>query len=795
MARGLVTRSKGLLKAEGEMGLRSAQSSTFNPRVGVLLVAVVLGATLGFGQLHGIDVSARPRTIGQDRVASWEALPAASMENDGLCEFVVASSSTSSSLAAPALPQQAGSGGVVASRASLSGAAAADIETRQPVRVITDPDYTFSAVAVDVERNEVILADQNNGNVVVYDRLENTPPTARSSEPKRIIAGNDTFLEFASSVYVDPANGDIYVINNDTMNWVPVFGREAQGNARPKRVLSTPHTTYGIAVNEPTREMFITVQDDHAVLVYDKNARSANGDPNRGAGGSRGSDIVESYPKRILQGSRTGLADPHGVAVDPVRDELFVSNWGTTNVRPTLEAAERSADERRRFPVSRDHAVPGSGTFGPASITVHPRDAKSDTAPIRTIRGPKTQLNWPTALAVHPERGELFVANDTTHSVLVFPIEANGDVAPIRVLKGAKSLIQNPIGVAVDVTNNELWVANFGNHSATVYPIDADGDPAPLRVIRSAPIDSPAPMLSNAYSAVFDSTRDEVLVANCVGHPSISAFPREANGSVNSVRSIGGQRTLISRTIHDMAYDPIHDEIVVPAWYTFGIITFRGSDNGDVAPTRIIYGPKTQIKNAEAVAVDPVHDEIFVPSMGPRRRDRVLVFRRTDNGDVAPIRILEGPDTGLSLGKVTVDPVNDLLIASGGNGLRIFDRTASGNTKPKAVIRGVGGSESRIRGTSLMTTYPPKGLIFTTRAGPGGRYESGDHIAVWSIHDDGDDPPRWEIGKDIFYDIRGITIDPESKTVMATDKKLNAIVSFYVPEIFDEPLENLRARR
>ena len=71
----------------------------------------------------------------------------------------------------------------------------------------------------------------------------------------------------------------------------------------------------------------------------------------------------------------------------------------------------------------------------------------------------------------------------------------------------------------------------------------------------------------------------------------------------------------------------------------------------------------------------------------------------------------------------------------------------------------------------------------------------GDHIAVWSIHDDGDDPPRWEIGKDIFYDIRGITIDPKSKTVMATDKKLNAIVSFHVPEIFNEPVENLRARR
>jgi hypothetical protein len=272
-----------------------------------------------------------------------------------------------------------------------------------------------------------------------------------------------------------------------------------------------------------------------------------------------------------------------------------------------------------------------------------------------------------------------------------------------------------------------------------------------------------------------------VLVANCVGHPSIAAFPRTANGSVAPVREIAGQRTLISRTIHDMAYDPIHDEIVVPAWYIFGISTFKGGDHGDVAPNRVIYGPKTQIKNAEAVAIDPIHEEIFVPSSSvnntENRRDRVLVFRRTDNGDVAPIRILEGPDTGLALGRVTVDPVNNLLIASGGGGMRIFDRTASGNTKPRAFIRGGGG---------LMTTYPPKGLIFAATGGSGGRYQAGDRITVWSIHDNGEVAPRWEIGNGVFYDIRGVTIDPKSKTVIATDKKLNAIVSFHVPEIFDD---------
>jgi DNA-binding beta-propeller fold protein YncE len=137
-----------------------------------------------------------------------------------------------------------------------------------------------------------------------------------------------------------------------------------------------------------------------------------------------------------------------------------------------------------------------------------------DTAPLRVIQGPKTQLDWPTAIAVHPDRGEIYVANDTNHTITIYPADANGDVAPIRVIKGPKSMVKNPTGVAIDFVNNELWVANFGNHSATVYALDAGGDAAPKRVIRSAPTTQEAPMLANPHTVAFDSKRDEILVSN-----------------------------------------------------------------------------------------------------------------------------------------------------------------------------------------------------------------------------------------------------------------------------------------
>src|SRR5437870_13868909 len=62
---------------------------------------------------------------------------------------------------------------------------------RGPARTIKDPYSAFSAVAVDIARNEIILEDENNARITVFDRLENTPPKAALSEPKRIIGGRN----------------------------------------------------------------------------------------------------------------------------------------------------------------------------------------------------------------------------------------------------------------------------------------------------------------------------------------------------------------------------------------------------------------------------------------------------------------------------------------------------------------------------------------------------------------------------------------------------------------------------
>ncbi|OFW44577.1 MAG: hypothetical protein A3J28_06420 [Acidobacteria bacterium RIFCSPLOWO2_12_FULL_60_22] len=414
-------------------------------------------------------------------------------EDGEMCPLI--STSAESSLFASMLQERS------SREAMPSDSARAEVTRRKPVRMIRDPYLAYSAVAVDVAHNEVVMADENLFSIVAYNRLENTPAAAKMSEPKRMIQGMNTELEFECSLYVDPENGDIYAVNNDTLGKLVVFSRQARGDAAPDRSLDTPMGTYGIAIDEKNQEMMLTVQNDAAVVSFRK--------------GAKGQDS----PLRTLQGPQTLLADPHGIALDPGAGLLFVSNWGSVNEHrkpasgPVLGSLGRGVG-RSNWPIGMPHAVPGSGKFMPPSITVYARSSSGDTAPLRVIQGPKTQLNWPTALAFDPERGELYVANDPADSVLVFKADASGDVAPIRVLRGPKTQIKNPTSVNLDLKNDELWVANFGNHTATVYKRSANGDTPPLRVIRSAPIGAPTPMMGNPNVLAYDSKREELLVAN-----------------------------------------------------------------------------------------------------------------------------------------------------------------------------------------------------------------------------------------------------------------------------------------
>ena len=114
----------------------------------------------------------------------------------------------------------------------------------------------------------------------------------------------------------------------------------------------------------------------------------------------------------------------------------------------------------------------------------------------------------------------------------------------------------------------------------------ADGDVSPLRMIRSAPYGRKGPNFGRTNSISYDTLRQEIIVPNCVNHPQIAIFARTAVEDSPFLRAIEGQKTLLSRTMHDIAFDAVHDEIVVTGPLTQSILSFRGAASGEEAPLR-----------------------------------------------------------------------------------------------------------------------------------------------------------------------------------------------------------------
>ncbi len=465
------------------------RASRLQRKAGVMVLAATIAAlavwVLGSGIAPRTEFGAASRgdlrrPTGSPQLISVEPLP----EADGqICEWAPASTSATlaSSFAAESVAPAA-----TARSADIPPLGTTVDADRAPLRVIKDPYPSYSAIAVEPKSNMLVVTDENIFRILEYNRQDNTPPSAKLTEPKRIIGGNKTKAEMMCGVYIDPVTLDTYVVNNDTQDWLSIFSRNARGNVEPDRSLAVPHGTFGIAVDEKRQELYLTAQHTNQVIVYPKKA--SGHDP----------------ALRALFGDNTQLEDPHGVAVDSAKNLLFVTNHGSVRYRGDGDNGS----------IGTMKYILGSGKFHPPSITVYARDAKGNTAPLRTISGPKTTLNWPMLIAVDEERGEIFVANDMDNSIVVFRETDEGDVSPTRIIKGPQTRVKNPTGVALDLTNRELWVANMGNHAATVFPLTANGNVPPLRTIRGGPADELSLMIGNPGAVGYDTKREQILVPN-----------------------------------------------------------------------------------------------------------------------------------------------------------------------------------------------------------------------------------------------------------------------------------------
>jgi DNA-binding beta-propeller fold protein YncE len=350
-----------------------------------------------------------------------------------------------------------------------------------PARSVADAYPSLHSVAVDPDANQVAVSDSNRGAIFFYNRSAGGN-SAHMATPERVIRGPRTGMMFVAGISMDPADREIFAVNNDIGDRMEVFPYDTEGNIKPKRVLSVPHGAWGVAFNPMRKEVAVSIEHPNSVVVY---RREASG---------------SEAPLRVLRGAETELADPHGIVVDPGHNEMLVANHG--NWAPlTREEAEA------------DGQLIG-GHFAMPSINTYAIEAKGDDKPTRKIQGAQTQLNWPMGLGLDAMHDEIAVANYGTNSILVFRRDASGNAAPLRLIKGDRTGVLGPMGVAIDTKNDELWVTNYRDHTAVVFARTANGNVAPKRVLRNAPAGTPAVGFGNPGAIAYDSKRGQILVPN-----------------------------------------------------------------------------------------------------------------------------------------------------------------------------------------------------------------------------------------------------------------------------------------
>ena len=275
-----------------------------------------------------------------------------------------------------------------------------------------------------------------------------------------------------------------------------------------------------------------------------------------------------------------------------------------------------------------------------------------------------------------------------TGSVRGFVPGANGNAAPYRVLAGTTTALQYPYSLTYEPKEDVLYVGDFYGQAVRVFPVGANGDATPRRVLDS-------PFVGQAHVVAVDTLHDELVVAGsgCI----LCTWPRTASGSDLFTRRIywGGNSGTQLNNPFGLALDPENDLIYVgdtdfsssPTPYAGKVLVFPRTANGDVAPSRIIKGPATRIGSGTAVyiALDPDMQLLYVLTSSidavnsSLRHARILVFSAAADGDVAPLRAIEGAATQLDIPSdqypyaLSLDPASQRLLVS------IYSNTATSN--------------------------------------------------------------------------------------------------------------------
>jgi hypothetical protein len=496
--------------------------------------------------------------------------------------------------------------------------------------VLTIPPSTSAAARKPqyISPSSVSLSTTVNGGTPIIADISSSSPDCTTSEAGRTCtvplmapAARDSFV---FSQY-DAANATGHLLATATVISVVTAGQPFQVSAVMNGVVAAVELSLGTAPPAGTPgSTSLTV-----------NAEDSAGNTIIGPGNY-------STPITLTVVDPTGQTTLSTSSVSAPGTPVTINYAGGLGVNATITGSATGATS------AMVHFMPSGGglnlyvaEFGNSTMTVTPAGSNGNVAPIRTVGGSNTQMSQLYGIAVDGS-GTSYLSDLRAAIVTEYAPGANGNVAPVNSITGGSTGLSGPLGLAID-SAGDLICANFFANTITVYAPGASGNATPIRTIAGGNTG-----LAETYGIALDTTGNLYVVDNISqfgGTDAVTVYAAGANGNVAPLRTITGGNTGMSGAVYD-AVDS-SGRLYVSNHTAQTITVYAAGANGNAAPIATIGGSNTGLVNPWGVLVD-ANGLIYVDTNAGGGSDSIVVFTAGANGNVAPLRTIVGPNTGLN---------------------------------------------------------------------------------------------------------------------------------------------------
>ena len=278
----------------------------------------------------------------------------------------------------------------------------------------------------------------------------------------------------------------------------------------------------------------------------------------------------------------------------------------------------------------------------------------------RLVYDPHPTFN---GMAIDPANNVVIMSDENRGSLLTYNLTdgapAKGTTEPHRHIIGSKVNLGFIAGVTVDPGRREIYTVNNDGGGLVVHSYDSHGDVAPIRGLT---------VPHQSWGLSLDVKNDELAVTS-QQYQGISIYSgRRPRRIGRSARSAATRRCSPIRTACtsirwvDEVYAANHGNWTEMRTYSAdgppllvgeyipgrfekpSIRVYQASADGNVPPIRTLQGPHTKLAWPMGITLDAEAGELAVANYGT---NEILIFAKSANGDVAPSRIIGGDTTGI----------------------------------------------------------------------------------------------------------------------------------------------------